>query len=71
MSNHSQFALLKERRFMPFFITQGLGAFNDNIFKNAMVALLVFEGSSLSYRKLNHEAKRFANALRRSKYTAT
>lgn len=32
---------------MPFFMTQGLGAFNDNIFKNALVALLVFEGSSL------------------------
>ena len=25
---------------MPFFITQGLGAFNDNIFKNALAALL-------------------------------
>jgi len=33
---------------MPFFMTQGLGAFNDNIFKNALVALLVFEGSSLA-----------------------
>ena len=33
---------------MPFFMTQGLGAFNDNIFKNALVALLVFESSSLA-----------------------
>ncbi len=32
---------------MPFFMTQGLGAFNDNIFKNALAALLVFEASSL------------------------
>lgn len=32
---------------MPFFMTQGLGAFNDNIFKNALAALLVFEGSQL------------------------
>ena len=32
---------------MPFFFTQGLGAFNDNIFKNALAALLVFEGSQL------------------------
>ncbi len=47
MSGDSQFKLFSQRRFMPFFMTQGLGAFNDNIFKNAMVALLVFEGSSL------------------------
>jgi 1-acyl-sn-glycerol-3-phosphate acyltransferase len=32
---------------MPFFMTQGLGAFNDNIFKNALAATLVFEGSRL------------------------
>ena len=43
MSNHSQFSLFGQRRFMPFFITQGLGAFNDNIFKNALAALLVFD----------------------------
>ena len=48
MSGESQFKLFSQRRFMPFFMTQGLGAFNDNIFKNAMVALLVFEGSSLA-----------------------
>ena len=33
---------------MPFFMTQGLGAFNDNIFKNALVALLVFKGSQMA-----------------------
>ena len=33
---------------MPFFITQGLGAFNDNIFKNALAALLVFKGSQIA-----------------------
>ena len=32
---------------MPFFITQALGAFNDNVFKNALVALLVFKGSAV------------------------
>jgi len=47
MADHSQFRLFSERRFMPFFMTQGLGAFNDNIFKNALAALLVFEGSRL------------------------
>jgi len=48
MSGGSQFDLFSERRFMPFFMTQGLGAFNDNIFKNALAAMLVFEGSKLA-----------------------
>ncbi len=48
MSGHSQFSLLQQRRFMPFFMTQSLGAFNDNIFKNALVALLVFKGSAVA-----------------------
>jgi 1-acyl-sn-glycerol-3-phosphate acyltransferase len=48
MSGNSQFELFGQRRFMPFFMTQGLGAFNDNIFKNALAALLVFQGSKLA-----------------------
>ena len=32
-SHPSQFALLTQRRFGPFFWTQFLGAFNDNLFK--------------------------------------
>jgi len=47
MAQDSQFVLFSQRRFMPFFMTQGLGAFNDNIFKNALAALLVFQGSQL------------------------
>ncbi|MBT8054793.1 MAG: MFS transporter [Xanthomonadales bacterium] len=47
MSGGSQFDLFAKRRFMPFFMTQALGAFNDNIFKNALAAMLVFEGSKL------------------------
>ncbi|MEF8714968.1 MAG: MFS transporter [Accumulibacter sp.] len=39
----SQFALLNTRRFAPFFATQFLGAFNDNLFKNALVVLLTFQ----------------------------
>ena len=39
----SQFALLKTRRFAPFFATQFLGAFNDNLFKNALIVLLTFQ----------------------------
>lgn len=39
----SQFALLGTKRFLPFFVTQFLGAFNDNVFKNALVVLLTFK----------------------------
>ena len=38
-----QFALLRQRRFLPFFLTQFLGAFNDNVYKNALVVLLTFQ----------------------------
>jgi len=38
----SQFALLTRRQFLPLFITQALGAFNDNLFKNALVILVTF-----------------------------
>lgn len=34
--------LLGARRFLPLFLVQSLGAFNDNVFKNAFVALLTF-----------------------------
>jgi len=40
--------LLSERRFLPFFITGTLGAFNDNIFKNGLAAMLVFNSSQLA-----------------------
>jgi len=40
-SGHSQFALLGQRRFAPFFATQLLGAFNDNVFRNATIVLIV------------------------------
>ncbi len=43
-----QGALLRSRRFLPFFITQSLGAFNDNLFKNALVILLTFQTSRWS-----------------------
>ena len=39
---HNQFELLKTRRFLPLFITQFLGAFNDNVFKNALVILITY-----------------------------
>ncbi len=48
MGAHTQFFLFRERRFLPYFLVQGLGALNDNIFKNALAALLVFQASSLA-----------------------
>ncbi|OGT31925.1 MAG: glycerol acyltransferase [Gammaproteobacteria bacterium RIFCSPHIGHO2_12_FULL_35_23] len=39
----NQFALLKKRRFLPLFITQFLGAFNDNTYKNAVIILIAFQ----------------------------
>lgn len=44
----SQPHLLVERRFLPFFITQFLGAFNDNVFKNALIILIAFQGAQFS-----------------------
>lgn len=38
----SQFALLAQRRFLPFFLTQALGAFNDNLFRNALIGLVIY-----------------------------
>ncbi|MAM85915.1 MAG: MFS transporter [unclassified Hahellaceae] len=48
MAHHSPLALMRSRKFLPFFLTQALGAFNDNVFKNALLLLLTFSaGSSL------------------------
>lgn len=43
MQRSDQFALLRERRFAPFFLTQLLGAFNDNLFKNALIILVAYQ----------------------------
>jgi MFS family permease len=39
--NKSQFNLFFQRRFLPFFVTQFLGAFNDNLFKNSLLVIVV------------------------------
>ena len=44
----SQFALLGERRFAPFFWTQFLGAFNDNLFKFAFTVMVTFHATANS-----------------------
>jgi MFS family permease len=35
------FRVLTQRRFLPFFVTQFLGALNDNLFKNALLVIVV------------------------------
>ncbi|WP_447590227.1 MFS transporter [Aquipseudomonas campi] len=42
MTQQSQFALLRTRRFLPFFVTQLLGAFNDNVFKQGLIFVVLF-----------------------------
>jgi 1-acyl-sn-glycerol-3-phosphate acyltransferase len=42
-ASHSQFALLRQGRFAPFFWTQFLGAGNDNLFKFALTVLVTYQ----------------------------
>ena len=46
MTPHSQFTLLGKKRFLPFFLTQLLGAFNDNIFKQSLILAILYKLSS-------------------------
>lgn len=39
---------MRERRFLPFFCTQFLGAFNDNVFKTALITLVTFRAGQLT-----------------------
>jgi hypothetical protein len=39
--------LLGQRRFLPYFATQFFGAFNDNVYKNALIGLLTYQALSL------------------------
>ena len=43
----SQFSLLTTRRFLPLFLVQGLGAFNDNLFKSVIVVLITYGGLTI------------------------
>ena len=38
----NQFGLLKSRRFLPLFLVQFLGAFNDQVYQKAFVALITY-----------------------------
>ncbi|MCP3725972.1 MFS transporter [Paraburkholderia sp. CNPSo 3272] len=44
----SQFALLRQRRFAPFFWTQFLGAMNDNVFKIGFTSLVTYQAARFS-----------------------
>jgi 1-acyl-sn-glycerol-3-phosphate acyltransferase len=52
LSGSNQFSLLRQPRFAPFFATQFLGAFNDNVFRNGLVILITFQGVVVA--GLNH-----------------
>ncbi len=43
MKPKSQFTLMLQRRFAPFFWTQFFGALNDNVFKTALITVLTFD----------------------------
>ena len=49
---HNQFELLRQRRFLPFFATQSLGAFNDNVYRQAIIGLLFWMGVTADERTL-------------------
>ena len=49
---HNQYQLLKQRRFLPLFLTQALGAFNDNVYRQAIIGLLFYLGVSPEQRTL-------------------
>ena len=49
---HNQFGLLKQRRFLPFFVTQCFGAFNDNVFRQAIIGLLFWMEATPDQRTL-------------------
>lgn len=52
MAGQSQFSLLTQRRFLPYFTVQALGAFNDNVYRQAIIGLLFFLGVSSEERTL-------------------
>jgi 1-acyl-sn-glycerol-3-phosphate acyltransferase len=53
MEDQSQFRLLSQRRFLPFFLTQFSGAFNDNLFKNVLLLLITFTAGGLAGLSIN------------------
>ena len=59
MNDSSQFSLLRQRRFAPFFGTQFLGALNDNVFRNGLLVLVTVQGvlvAGMNYSQLANVA---------------
>jgi 1-acyl-sn-glycerol-3-phosphate acyltransferase len=46
MRPSNQFRLFVQRRFLPFFGAQALGAFNDNLYKNVLVILAAYHATA-------------------------
>src|SRR5271165_4805146 len=46
---NKQIELLRARRFLPLFLTQALGAFNDNLFKSAFVMLITYGAAAAAF----------------------
>ena len=44
----NQYRLLRQRRFLPFFVTQACGAFNDNLFRNVLIILVTYQAGRWS-----------------------
>ena len=63
VNTNNQFQLLRERRFAPFFVTQFLGAFNDNVFKNALVIAAHVPGRADCTRRIRQTLINLAAAL--------
>ena len=60
-AERGQFSLLLSKRFSPFFLTQALGAFNDNVYRNAVIVLIVFgPGAAMADTLANLGAALFA-----------
>lgn len=53
MAIHSQFRLLGQRRFLPFYLTQFSGAFNDNLYKNTLLLLITYQTTGLMGLSVN------------------
>lgn len=45
MASSDKLYLLKDRRFLPMFITQFLGCFNDNLLKNSLVMIITYKAT--------------------------
>ncbi|MFC3907761.1 MFS transporter [Legionella dresdenensis] len=54
--NESMYNLLKKRTFLPLFLTQFFGAFNDNAFKLAMLTLISYHLSKTQSQSEHYQA---------------